>query len=33
LSNKKWDVSIKGLTKHKLAQVTKIGDDLIVELV
>ncbi|MBK6282267.1 MAG: lysine--tRNA ligase [Draconibacterium sp.] len=32
LSNKKWDVSIKGLTKHKLAQVTKIGDDLIVEL-
>lgn len=33
LSNKKWDVSIKGLTKHKLAQVTKIGDDLVVELV
>jgi lysyl-tRNA synthetase class 2 len=33
LSNKKWDVSIKGLTKHKLAQVTKIGDDLIVEMV
>ncbi len=33
LSNKKWDVSIKGLTKHKLAQVTKIGDDLIVEMI
>jgi lysyl-tRNA synthetase class 2 len=33
LSNKKWDISIKGLTKHKLAQVTKIGDDLVVELV
>jgi lysyl-tRNA synthetase class 2 len=33
LSNKKWDVSIKGLTKHKLAQVTKIGDDLIVEII
>jgi lysyl-tRNA synthetase class 2 len=33
LSNKKWDVSIKTLTKNKLAQVTKIGDDLIVEMV
>jgi lysyl-tRNA synthetase class 2 len=33
LSNKKWDVSIKGLTKNKLATVTKIGDDLVVELV
>jgi lysyl-tRNA synthetase class 2 len=33
LSNKKWDVSIKGLTKHKLVQVTKIGDDLIVEII
>jgi lysyl-tRNA synthetase class 2 len=33
LSNKKWDVSIKGLTKNMLATVTKIGDDLVVELV
>jgi len=33
LSNKKWDVSIKGLTKNKLATVIKTGDDLIVELV
>jgi lysyl-tRNA synthetase, class II len=33
LSNKKWDVSIKALTKNKLAKVTKTGDDLVVELV
>ena len=33
LSNKKWDVSIKALTKNNLAKVTKTGDDLIVELI
>ena len=33
LSNKKWDVSIKKLTSNKLATVTKVGDELIVELV
>jgi lysyl-tRNA synthetase class 2 len=33
LSNKKWDVSIKGLTGKKLATVTKTGDDLVVKLV
>ena len=33
LSNKKWDVSIKGLTGKKLAKVEKTGDDLMVELV
>ena len=33
LSNKKWDVSIKSLTRNKLATVTKTGDDLVVELV
>ena len=33
LSNKKWDVSIKKLTGNKLATVTKVGDELIVELV
>jgi lysyl-tRNA synthetase, class II len=32
LSNKAWDKGIKGLTKHKLAKVEKIGDDLIVEI-
>ena len=32
LSNKKWDVSIKGLTGKKLAKVEKTGDDLMVEL-
>ena len=32
LSNKKWDVSIKGLTGKKLAKVDKTGDDLVVEL-
>ncbi len=33
LSNKAWDKGIKGLTKHKLANVTKTDDDLIVEIV
>jgi len=33
LSNKKWDKTIKGLTKHKLAKVEKAGDSLFVELV
>lgn len=33
LSNKQWDVAIKGLTKHGLVKVTKTGDDLIVDLV
>tara|TARA_R110002049_G_scaffold71370_1_gene183894 strand:+ start:58093 stop:59784 length:1692 start_codon:yes stop_codon:yes gene_type:complete len=31
LSNKAWDKSIKGLTKHKLAKVEKIDDELVVE--
>ena len=33
LSNKAWDKGIKGLTKHKLANVTKTDDVLIVEMV
>lgn len=33
LSNKQWDKSIKGLTKHGLAKVTKTEDALIVDLV
>ncbi len=32
LSNKKWDKSIKGLTKHKLAKVNKTDDGLFVEI-
>ena len=32
LSNKKWDTSIKSLTKHKLAKVTKTDDALLVEV-
>jgi len=32
LSNKAWDKGIKGLTKHKLAKVEKVGDDLFVEM-
>lgn len=32
LSNKQWDKTIKGLTGHKLAKVTKTDDALIVEL-
>ena len=33
LSNKQWDVSIKGLTKHGLLKVTKVEDNLTVDLV
>jgi lysyl-tRNA synthetase, class II len=32
LSNKKWDKTIKGLTKLGLAKVTKTVDTLVVEL-
>lgn len=32
LSNKKWDKTIKGLTNHKLAKVTKNNEGLIVEM-
>ncbi len=31
LSNKKWDKTIKGLTKNNLAKVNKTDDDLFVE--
>ena len=33
LSNKKWDKTIKGLTKLGLAKVTKTDDTLVVEVV
>ncbi|MCK5401582.1 MAG: hypothetical protein KAJ28_08100 [Flavobacteriaceae bacterium] len=33
LSNKKWDKTIKGLTKLGLAKVTKTDDALVVEVV
>ena len=33
LSNKKWDKTIKGLTKNKLAQVNKTEEGLFVEAV
>jgi lysyl-tRNA synthetase class 2 len=32
-SNKKWDKTLKGLTKHNLAKVTNTNDGLFVELV
>ncbi len=32
LSNKKWDKTIKGLTKNKLAKVEKTDDGLFVEI-
>jgi lysyl-tRNA synthetase class 2 len=32
LSNKQWDKTIKGLTGHNLAKVTKTEDQLLVEL-
>jgi lysyl-tRNA synthetase class 2 len=33
LNNKKWDKTIKDLTKHQLAQVSKNADGLMVEVV
>ena len=33
LSNKKWDKTIKGLTKNKLASVNKTDEGLFVEVV
>jgi len=33
LSNKKWDKTIKGLTKNKLAKVTKSDEGLFVEII
>jgi lysyl-tRNA synthetase class 2 len=33
LSNKKWDKTIKGLTKNGVAKVNKTDDGLFVELV
>jgi lysyl-tRNA synthetase class 2 len=33
LSNKKWDKTIKGLTKHGIAKVSKTDDGLFVEVV
>ncbi|TNJ42594.1 lysine--tRNA ligase [Tamlana fucoidanivorans] len=33
LSNKAWDKGIKALTKHKLANVIKTDEDLVVELI
>jgi lysyl-tRNA synthetase class 2 len=32
LSNKKWDKTIKGLTKKALAKISKTDDDLFVEI-
>ena len=32
LSNKKWDKTIKGLTKNKLASVSKSEEGLFVEI-
>ena len=32
LSNKKWDKTIKGLTKNKLAKVEKTDEGLFVEI-
>jgi lysyl-tRNA synthetase class 2 len=33
LSNKKWDKTIKGLTKKEVAKVSKTDEGLFVELV
>ena len=33
LSNKKWDKTIKGLTKHGIAKVNKTDEGLFVEVV
>ena len=32
LSNKQWDVAVKGLAKHGLTKVTKNGENLIIEI-
>ena len=33
LSNKQWDTSIKGLKKADLVKVSKINDNLIIEVI
>ena len=33
LSNKQWDVSVKGLTKHGIAKVQKTDNQLIIEII
>jgi lysyl-tRNA synthetase class 2 len=33
LSNKKWDKTIKGLTKNNVAKVSKTDDGLFVEII
>ena len=33
LSGKAWDKSIKGLRKHSVVNVAKVGEDVTVELV
>ena len=33
LSNKQWDVAVKGLAKHALTKVTKNGDQLVIEVI
>ena len=33
LSNKKWDKTIKGLTKHGVAKVSKTDEGLFIEVV
>ncbi|MFT4850366.1 MAG: lysyl-tRNA synthetase class 2, partial [Sediminicola sp.] len=33
LSNKKWDKTIKGLTKHGVAKVNKTDEGLFIEVV
>lgn len=31
LSNKQWDIAVKGLAKHGLTKVSKVNDNLIIE--
>ena len=33
LSNKQWDIAVKGLAKHGLTKVSKVEDNLIIELI
>lgn len=33
LSNKKWDKAIKKLVEKKIIKVTKIGEDIFIELI